>query len=531
MSKRKETATRKSGRHITDAKRNEQLLERRLREQAVVAQFSVDALQATNIQTICDDATHIAARELRSDFSSVFERMPDGETMLLRSAFGFSPRHVGVAQIKINEETAIGRAVQLNRPIVIADWRQDTHFRMPQFMREQKAVSSMAVVVQGREHAFGGLVVASKDPRSFGPNEIHFLESIGNVLATAISRTQFENEFRDTAARLEGIVDTAVDGIITIDERGIVETMNPAAERIFGYNADEVIGRNVSMLMPEPYHSEHDGYLERYHRTGERRIIGIGREVRGLRKDGTEFPLDLAVSSTKLGHRRIFTGLLRDITARKRLEQGLLEISDREQRRIGSDLHDDLCQRLAGIRFRCDALRKTLGKSGSDHALERLEKIGTDVGDAIDRARMLARGMAPVTLERNGLVSALQKLTQAVQKLYGVKCTFRGKENIAITDPVAATHLYRITQEAINNSLKHGSPSHVVVSLQTRDTKAVLTIADDGLGFSPPEAHRTTEGMGLRTIAYRAGMIDAGFQVQSLPGEGTKIICTFSRDL
>ena len=517
-----------STRDVTDAKRYEQQLERRLREQAVVAQFSLDALRATNIQTICDDAIYMVARELGIDFGALFECLGDGATMLLRSAFGFRPADVGAAQIEINEGTEMGRALQLNRPIVISDWRKDEHLRIPEFMRDQKVISSMAVVVQGREHALGVLTVGSKLPRAFGPEEIRFLESIANVLATAISRIKFENESRDTAARLKGIVDTAVDGIITIDERGIVETMNPAAERIFGYNADEVIGRNVSMLMPEPYHSECNGYLERYHRTGERRIIGIGREVRGLRKDGTEFPLDLGVSSTKLGNRRIFTGLLRDITERKRLEQELLEISDREQRRIGSDLHDDLCQRLAGIRFGCDALRKTLGKSGSDHALERLEKIGADVGDAIDRARMLARGMAPVALERNGLVSALQKLTQAVQKLYGVKCTFRGKENIAITDPVAATHLYRITQEAINNSLKHGSPSHVVVSLQTRDTKAVLTIADDGLGFSPSEGHRTTEGMGLRTIAYRAGMIGAGLQVQSCPGKGTKIICTFS---
>ena len=520
-----------STRDITGLKRDEEMLARRLREQATVAQFSLDALQATNIQNICDDATHILARELGTDYGTCFECMPDGETMILRSAFGFPPSHVDVTQIKINEQTAMGRAVHLNRPIIITDWRKDKHLRLPEFMRDQKVISSMAVVIQGPERAFGGLGVSSKKPRSFGPDEMRFLESIGNVLAAAISRIQFEKEFRDTAARLKAIVDTAVDGIITINQRGIVETMNPAAQRIFGYKAEEVIGRNVSMLMPEPYHSEHDRYLQHYLDTGERRIIGIGREVRGLRKNGTDFPLDLAVSATNLGHRRIFTGLVRDITARRRLEQELLETSDREQRRIGSDLHDDLCQRLAGIRFGCDVLKKTLPRSTPDHVSERIEKIGFNVSDAIDRTRMLARGMAPVALEANGLASALQELTSSVQKLFTIKCIFLSKEPVSVSDPIAATHLYRIAQESLNNSLKHANASELIISLGMRDSKAVLSIEDNGIGFSTPEARVSAQGMGLRTIVYRAGMIDAGVQVQSEPGKGTKIICTFSPKL
>lgn len=136
-------------------------------------------------------------------------------------------------------------------------------------------------------------------------------------------RAQAEAAARESAARLQAIVETAVDGIITINDRGIVETMNPAAERMFGYRADEVTGRNVSILMPEPYRSEHDSYLANYLRTGERKIIGYGREVRGQHKDGTDFPVELAVSEMILGTRRIFTGLVRDITARKRAEEHL----------------------------------------------------------------------------------------------------------------------------------------------------------------------------------------------------------------
>ena len=126
-----------------------------------------------------------------------------------------------------------------------------------------------------------------------------------------------------SAAMTQAIVEAAVDPIITIDERGIVESCNPATERLFGYAAREVVGQNVMILMPEPYHSEHDGYLAEYLRTGQRKIIGIDREVVGRRKDGTTFTMELAVSEVRSRGGRTFTGIVRDITNRKRLENEL----------------------------------------------------------------------------------------------------------------------------------------------------------------------------------------------------------------
>jgi len=126
-----------------------------------------------------------------------------------------------------------------------------------------------------------------------------------------------------SAAMTQAIAETAVDAIITIDQRGIVESCNPATERLFGYAVAEVVGQNVMILMPEPYHSEHDGYLTNYLRTGRKKIIGVGREVVGRRKDGTAFPMELAVSEVRSHGGRIFTGIVRDITNRKRLESEL----------------------------------------------------------------------------------------------------------------------------------------------------------------------------------------------------------------
>src|SRR5262249_24476452 len=124
------------------------------------------------------------------------------------------------------------------------------------------------------------------------------------------------------------VVDHVVDGIITIDERGTIETWNPAAARIFGYSASEVVGQNVKLLMPEPYHGQHDDYLTAYLRTGEAKVIGIGREVVGRRKDGSTSALALAASESRVGERRFFTGIARDVTEQKRLIEALEQRAD-----------------------------------------------------------------------------------------------------------------------------------------------------------------------------------------------------------
>lgn len=137
-------------------------------------------------------------------------------------------------------------------------------------------------------------------------------------------------------AILEAVLNTVVDGVITIDEAGTICLANAATARIFGYAADELIGSNISMLMPAPYAAEHDGYLRRYLETGERHIIGIGREVEALRSDGAVFPIDLAVSEVRVGDRRLFTGIVRDMTDRKRTETAL-----RRERRFAADLFEN----------------------------------------------------------------------------------------------------------------------------------------------------------------------------------------------
>jgi two-component system sensor kinase FixL len=331
-----------------------------------------------------------------------------------------------------------------------------------------------------------------------------------------------ESALEESAGKTAAILTTMVDGVMTIDEHGTIDSINPAAERLFGYSSSEVLGRNVKMLMPEPYHSEHDEYLVNYLRTGMAKIIGIGREVVGKRKNGSTFPMDLAVSEVLIGRRRLFTGIVRDLTDRKRLERQILEISDREQRRIGQDLHDGLGQQLAGIGFLSKSLEQRLGKKKIKESTD-ARQIAELVSSAIAQARGMAHGLHPVDLAATGLMSALKELAATVENTFRIPCTFKCEKPVLLSDNSVGTHLYRITQEAVNNAIKHGKARHVwIVLIHTRDTITV-SVRDDGIGF--PEVLPEKKGIGLQTMRYRATLIGATLSILRLPTGGTRVDC------
>ncbi len=329
----------------------------------------------------------------------------------------------------------------------------------------------------------------------------------------------------DSEQRLRAILATAVEGIITIDDRGLIESVNPAAEKIFGYAAAELVGKNVSTLMPPPFREQHDGYMRNYLRTGQAKIIGIGREVVGQRKDGSTFPMDLSVSEVKLANRRLFTGFVRDVTDRKRLEREVAGVSEREQQRIGHDLHDGLGQHLAGIELMSQVLAEKLAKksqAGARHAGE----IAAHVREAISQTRSLARGLSPVVLESEGLMAALHDLAVNTGRMFRVDCRFECETAVLIHDHAVATHLFRIAQEAVSNAIKHGRAREIVIHLQPAGTRTLLMVKDRGVGL--PDQVPARKGMGLRIMQFRAGMIGGSLVVQRNPDGGTSVVCSIA---
>ena len=218
----------------------------------------------------------------------------------------------------------------------------------------------------------------------------------------------------------------------------------------------------------------------------------------------------------------IATGI--DITEREQLERALLEISAREQRRIGQDLHDGLGQHLTGIAFMAKAHEAKLAENQLPDAAD-AAKIVKLVNEAIHKTRELARGLLPVVSDSQGLMSALQLRAGEVEDLFGISCGFQCATDVLIHDDAMATHLYHIAQEAVNNAIKHGHVSGIVISLTAENGWGKLIIRDNGTGIAEDRA--STLGMGLQIMSYRAGMIGGRLEIRPNLPHGTCVICIF----
>jgi len=325
---------------------------------------------------------------------------------------------------------------------------------------------------------------------------------------------------KEKQEHLRAILDTAVDAIIGIDTYGIIDEFNPAAERMFGYPACELLGTNTKALMPVPHRDHHDDYLARHRETGEAKIIGTGREVSARRKDGSEFPVHLSVS--EVDHCQHYMAFIHDLSPRKALENELLSITEQAQRDFGQNLHDDIGQEMIALTLKAETLQERLLRSG-----QREGTLAKSLVAGLDRIhgkiRMLARGLIPVPVDAKGLALALQELTSEVSRTYDIICIFSSEDTVTVTNPSVANHLYRIAQEAINNAIQHGQARHIRVSLHMQGNDLNLKIEDSGTGIAGNAAGKP--GMGLRIMQHRCGIIGGTLKIGPGKPHGTLVAC------
>jgi len=320
---------------------------------------------------------------------------------------------------------------------------------------------------------------------------------------------------------LASIVESSEDAIFVRTLEGTIITWNAGAERMFGYSAQEMMGRSVSILLP-PDRLDEVSRINLQVQQGER--MEHYETVR-LRKDGSQIHVSLTNSPMRGPEGKVdrVSTIARDITKRKQLELEILEINETLQRRVGRDLHDGLSQQLRGIAYLSHVLEQTLAGKSLAEARE-VTRINELLTQAISEARGLARGLAPLRLDADGLMSALRELAAGTESIYGIPCRFVCPQPVLISDRPTAIHLYRIVQEAVQNATKHGNPTTIVIDLRRTTDTIRLEVIDDGTGL--PGDFVSRGGMGLKIMDYRCKTIGAVLDFRRPAAGGTVLSCS-----
>ena len=376
--------------------------------------------------------------------------------------------------------------------------------------------------------------------------DVAFFAVLGPVLGFIGERLLRESEeSRTRQAQLQSILDTVPEAMIVIDERGIMRSFSTTAERLFGWSAAEAIGRNVSILMPQPYRAEHDGYLDRYLSTGERRIIGIGRIVVGERKDGSTFPMELAVGEARVGVDRFFTGFVRDLTERRTQERRMQDLQSElvhvsrltAMGEMASSLAHELNQPLSAITSYLRGAATLLKADSVDtgrvrEALDRSADQALRAGDIIKRLReFVAKGETQQSLENPGiLLEEAAALALVGAKEQGIRVSLRADRELPdiVVDKIqiqqVALNLIRNAVEAMETTMRRD----LTIAVDRHGEYAHFSVTDTGTGISPeiaehlfqPFVTSKANGMGVGLSICRTIIEAHGGRISAGPNAG-----------
>jgi PAS domain S-box-containing protein len=365
----------------------------------------------------------------------------------------------------------------------------------------------------------------------------------GRLVVSAIrdttDRKQAVEVQRKSEEQFRALIESSPDGMVMVDTSGAIQQVNAETEMLFGYDRDELIGRPLETLVPERFHQAHVFHRGKYFDAPAERKMGI-REMAGLRKDGTEFPVDISLSFISTDGGRMATARVRDISDRKRLESELeasfelvrkagverqellghlVRAEEAERLRISSDIHDDSIQAMAAAGLRLQQLRKRVTTSTEVEALDKLEEA---IEGSIDRLRHLMFDLRPINLDRAGLAAALRVQLERIRSDVGLEFEV---ENRVTTEPPSETRfiLYRIAMEALVNVRKHARAHRVQVRLADVNHGWHVQIDDDGDGFEPPNGGSVPGHLGLTAMRERAQIAGGWWKMESRPGSGTSI--------
>ncbi len=340
------------------------------------------------------------------------------------------------------------------------------------------------------------------------------------VARDVTEREQVLDALRESEQRYRGLVEGSRDAIFVTMRDGRVVDFNQAALDLFGYTRDDLPSINVTALYCDA--ADRGRFRAAIERAGSVRDY----EVKLRRRDGTELIglLTATVRTTKDGTIVGYQGIVRDVTERRRLEREVLKSVEREQRRIGQDLHDGLGQHLTGVAFLARVLSQKLAAKGTAESAD-AAKIGALIEQAIARTRDLAKGLLPVTLGTDGLALALEEMCRNTAQTFGRPCECRIAADVCVEDSNIATNVYHIAREAVTNAVKHSHGRSIQIQLDASNGTGILVVRDDGVGLRPTGSGKRS--LGLRIMRYRAEIVGGSLEVQDRHGGGTEVRCVF----
>ncbi|MGZ8263584.1 MAG: PAS domain S-box protein [Burkholderiales bacterium] len=331
--------------------------------------------------------------------------------------------------------------------------------------------------------------------------------------------TDLVEQSTERQTRLDSIIGSAMDAIITVDERQNIVLFNAAAEHIFKFGAKEAIGGSLDRFIPERYQKSHPAHVARFGESGvTMRRMGAAMVLSGLRSDGEEFPIDASISHVSVSGEKYFTVILRDITERQRsaddlrrshqelreLYEAMHEVREGERTRIARELHDELAQWLTALKMDASWIASRLPREHQP-LVTKAERMKGVVDNTVAAMRRIAADLRPVMLDDLGLVPAIENLLYDLSERTGVVVSLTGEKGEVDLQEPYATAVYRMVQEALTNVARHSGASSVEVQVEVRDSRLYVRIADNGRGFNPDPSRKSFGVLGIRERARTLG--------------------------
>jgi len=530
---------------IFERKRVQQEMETRVRQQEAVAAIGARALSDTSLGNVYKEVCETVTHTLDVEFCKILEAQFDGKTLLLRGGSGWKEGLIGTAMVDAGQHSQAGYALQCNQPVVVEDLAGEARFDPAALLLDHGVVSGLSVIIPGRERPFGVLGAHTSKRRKFKNEDVHFLESVAHILSAAIQRATSESAIQKSEAWLRNLVATTQDAVVSIDRRGCVVLFNQSAERIFGYRAEEIIGRKVNTLMAEPYAAEHDEYIERYEKTREAKAIGQIRTVTARRKDGMLFPIELSVTEIEIDENVHYAAFIRDISDKVELQKQLVE--SEKLAAIGgtaAKIGHEIANPLNGIYLTLQLIEQRLSRQASvdERVTGDVLRIKKEIGrlnQLVQEFRTLSRQQdyhfRPVNLAP--LLNETLDLQQPVLEARSIVIS----RHIADDLPGVSVDEDRMKQ-ALLNLIKNASEAMpnggtLTVAVTASDGSVAIHIKDTGIGIAPgsdifqPFFTTKKEGTGLGLIIVRQIILAHRGTIvyDSEPGEGTTFHITLPR--